>query len=141
MKQHLKTQLLVLLPLVFIAGLTFAAYDFVAPGCAPTACNSNEPLDVSANDQVKESGLSVNTFNVVGSTFIGGSTYFGGSVSGGNPNTKYSSLYFGTEAKAVPVVVRGDTTLAGSFQSDTLKTGGGLKPLCANASGTLFICP
>ena len=150
MKNHLK-QFLIIIPLLLIAGVSFAAYSFVAPntppGCAsgttagtPPNCNTDSPLDISATDQVKDGGLSVNTFQSrTGSDFVQ-QTAFTGLVNGGTNTVTSSTIPFGTTAKKVSISQSGNTKIVGTYQSDSLKTGGGSKPLCASTDGTFYIC-
>lgn len=139
MKNHFK-KFLIIIPLLLVAGGTFAAYTFVGPTAAPTSNNTDGPLDISATDQIKNGGLSVNTFQSrTGSDFLQQTT-FTGLVNGGTVAAGTSSIPFGTSANKASIKETGNATIAGNYQSDSLKTGGGVKPLCANATGTFYIC-
>ena len=139
MKKHLK-QLLLILPLILVAGASFAAYTFVGPTGAPTTNNTDGPLDISSTNQIKTGGLAVNTFQSrTGADFKQQST-FTGLVNGGTAAGTTSTITFGTTANKTSVSNIGNTAIVGSFQSDSLKTGGGSKPLCADANGVFYIC-
>lgn len=151
MKKHFK-QLFLIIPLVFIAGATFAAYSFIGPATTtstptctsgngtPPNCNTDAPLDISATDQVKNGGLAVDTFHSRTGSDFAQQTAFTGLVRGGTSTDTNSTIPFGTSSKQVSVNNVGNTTVTGNYQSDSLKTGGGSKPLCADNTGTFYIC-
>jgi hypothetical protein len=137
MKKDL-SQLLVLVPLLFIAGVSFASYNYVGPTCAPEVCNTDAPLDGSASAQVKNGGLSVNAFYVPGNAYFDQNSYVGGAMFGSAAAN--DTVIVGTSGLPTSVVATGNIFISGQYQSNTLKTGGGKKPLCTDANGTLYIC-
>ncbi|MDB5254872.1 MAG: hypothetical protein JWL92_248 [Candidatus Nomurabacteria bacterium] len=137
MKKDL-SQLLILIPLLFIAGVSFAAYDYVGPACAPPGCNTDVPLDGSASSQVKNGGLSVNAFYVPGNAYFDQNSYVAGAIFG--PVATNNTVVVGTSAAPTGVANTGNIFISGQYQSETLKTGGGKKPLCADTNGTFYIC-
>ncbi|GEM_PF-2334463 len=132
------SQLLILIPLLFVAGVSFAAYSYVGPTCAPEGCNTDAPLDGTASVQVKNGGLSVSAFYVPGNAYFDQNSYVGGAIFG--PTTTNNTVIVGTSAAPASVVNTGNIFISGQYQSNTLKTGGGKKPLCTDANGTLYIC-
>lgn len=139
MKNHLK-QFLIVIPLLLIAGASFAAYTFTGPTAAPTANNTEAPLDITGTDQVKNGGLSVNTFQSRSAADFAQQVTFKGLVNGGTVTKAASTISFGDSSHKVSVNNTGNATVAGTLQSDSLKTGGGNKPVCADADGTIYIC-
>ncbi len=134
---------LILLPLLLVAGITFAAYSFTGPTVAPTSNNTDGPLNDSATDQVKTGGLSVNTFDAASNAYFNQNAIFTGSIFGGTPNNGTAPVNFGNPADTanpVNVSIAGTDTVVGTYQSDTLKTGGGIKPVCADQDGEFYIC-
>jgi hypothetical protein len=140
MKKHL-SKLFIIIPLLLVGGAAMAAYTFVGPISGPTANNTDAPLDVSATNQIKNGGLSVATFEARGNAYFDQSTYFSGMIRGGTVANNAPNVSFGSTAAPANVVQTGNMFLSGTYQSDTLKTGGGLKPLCADSAGKFFICP
>ncbi|MDB5188780.1 MAG: hypothetical protein JWM92_378 [Candidatus Nomurabacteria bacterium] len=139
MKHHFK-KLLILIPLVFIGGLALAAYSFTAPTSGPSANNTDSPLDTSSTDQIKNGNLAVNTFQSAAGAYFAQQVSLTGMVRGGTPSDASSTVSFGDSGHAVSVSNIGNTGIAGNYQSDSLKTSGGTKPLCADTHGTLYIC-
>ncbi|HTH93121.1 MAG TPA: hypothetical protein VL576_01390 [Candidatus Paceibacterota bacterium] len=139
MKQHLK-KLLILIPLVLIATGVFAAYTFVAPTSAPTANNTAGPLDISANNQVKNGGLAVNTFQSRTGSQFAQQTQFTGLVNGGTAGSTNSTITLGNASDVTSINETGNVAVANYYQSDSLKTGGGNKPICADSNGVFSLC-
>jgi hypothetical protein len=139
MKKNL-SQLFIIIPLVFLATGVFAAFSYTAPTAAPTSNNTDGPLDIGSTDQVKDGGLAVNAFQSRTGSFFAQRSTFTGLVRGGTPSDTTSSIAFGDSSHAVTLSNVGNIALGGTLQSDTLKTGGGSKPLCADTNGTFYIC-
>lgn len=139
MKKHL-TQLFILIPLLFTAGIVMAAYSFVPPTTAPDAGNTEAPIDTSITDQIKHGGLAVNAFNVQGGAYFAQQVSFADTVQGGAPGVTSSTINFGDTSHQVSVQDLGSTSIIGNYQSDSLKSGGGLKPVCADTNGAFFLC-
>jgi hypothetical protein len=143
MKKQLLQLLLCSLALVCIATMTRA---YSVPIGAVGAVNTNPPLDTSSLDQIKSGGLSIGTFHVQGNSSFGSNpttnyVLLNGLVRGGNAtSTTPGQVVFGGTSNKVDVAFSGGVAIDGTFQSDTLKTGGGKKPLCANGNGALYIC-
>jgi hypothetical protein len=138
-KDNLK-KLLILVPLVLLATGAFAAYTFVGPTAAPTSNNTDGPIDISGSNQIKNGDLAVNAFQSrTGSDFLQQSQ-FTGLVNGGTVNSTNSTVTFGNSSDSTSVNNTGSIAIAGHYQSDSLKSGGGLKQLCANANGTFYLC-
>jgi hypothetical protein len=138
MKKHLK-KLFILIPLIFVAGATFAAYSFTGPTAPPSANNTDGPLIDTSLNQVKNGGLSVNAFAAAKNSFFNQDVIFTGTVFGGTPAAA-GPVAFGNTTNKVSVAITGSQSITGTYQSDTLKTGGGEKPLCADENGTFYIC-
>jgi hypothetical protein len=136
------SQLLILIPLLFIAGGAFAAYSYVGPTSAPTGNNTDIPLDVSSSTQIKNGGLSVNAFQVQNSAYFDQGSIFSGMIRGDSQAvpTSNTTIYLGTSSNPTAVAVAGSMFASGTYQSDALKTGGAQKPLCANTTGTFYFC-
>jgi len=142
MKKYL-AQLAFIIPLLFVAGIAMAAYSFVGPTATPPGNNTDGPLDVSSSNQIKNGDLAVNAFQVVsGSEFAQQASFTGlvnGGTAGATSNTS-STINFGTSSTPVSVNNIGNATVSGNYQSNSLKSGGGLKPLCADPNGTFYLC-
>ncbi len=138
MKKQLIQILICSLALVFIATLVHA---YSAPmGTAGTA-NTYGPLDTSSVDQTKAGGLTVGTFQDQGNALFMQNTLFNGLLRGGSAaSTTVMPVTFGGPSNKVDVAFTGGVSINGTYQSNTLKTGGGKKPLCANPAGVLYIC-
>src|ERR1700744_5978848 len=97
MKQHLK-KLLILIPLVFVAGAAFAAYSFVGPTAAPTSNNTDAPLDISSTNQIKNGGLAVGTFQARSGSDFAQQSQFTGLVNGGTAGSTNSTITIGNSS-------------------------------------------
>lgn len=143
MSKHLKDNLkkmLILVPLVLIATGAYAAYSFVGPTTTPTGNNTDAPIDISASNQVKNGDFGVKAFQVVGGAQFSQQTQLTGLVNGGTTSTATSTITFGNSTDKTSINNTGSAAITGYYQSDSLKTGGSLKPLCADQNGTFYIC-
>lgn len=138
MKKQLLQLLICALSLVFVATVAKA---YTPPVSAPGNGNSDAPLNVSAVNQSKTGGLTVGTFQARNDSYFDQNVYFDGLIRGGTVNSPASTpVTFGGPANKVDVSFTGTASINGVYQSDSLKTGGGLKPLCANQNGTVYLC-
>lgn len=130
-----RTQLITFITaLVLCAGIV--AYAYTNPtGSAPT--NIDEPLDESASDQVKDGDLGVGAFVASGNALLKQQTIFGAEIYGsGSPEV----LHIGDSTTPVSVTITNNLKQAKWIQSDTLKTTGGYKNLCADTKGAISNC-
>ena len=98
MKKYLRSQLMLIVPLLFVAGISAAAFTYTGPSSAPSAGNTEAPLDISTNDQVKNGGLSVNEFHVSGNSYFDQDSAFSGHIFG---ETNSDIVTFGTSANQI----------------------------------------
>jgi hypothetical protein len=136
-KKQLLQLILCALALVFIATMTHA-YS-IPLGSQAGAINTDMPINVGSADQVKSGGLTVGTFQAQGNSYFAQTVLFNGLIRGGS-TAAAKPVAFGGPANKVDVLFTGGVAIDGTYQSDTLKTGGGKKPLCADGNGTLYIC-
>lgn len=132
--------LTVIIAIVFIAAISFASsYGYHAPAVAPTGSNTDSPITISVTDQVKDGGLSVNSFYATGTALLKDQAIFEGEVYG-NTDTP-STLHFGDATHRVALNLNGGEQSA-ALQSDTVQSTGGLKKLCTSAitPGLIVIC-
>jgi len=83
--------------------------------------------------------LSVNTFEARGNALFNQDAIFTGPVFGGTLLTN-APVAFGGPSTPVDVAITGTDNITGTYQSDTLKTGGAEKPVCADSNGTFYLC-
>lgn len=128
----------VLIAIVFLAGVTHA---YIAPTGAAGTTNTDGPLTATSVDEAKAGGLGVGTFLAQKNSLFQQNTYLDASIRGGTPTSSANvPVKFGDSTYKVDTAFTGTIGISGFYQSDTLKTGGGKKPLCANSTGTLYIC-
>jgi hypothetical protein len=139
MKKHL-SKFLILIPLLFVGGLSYAAYTYIAPTGVPTTNNTDGPLVDTSTDQAKAGGLSVNAFSAAHNSLLNQNAIFAGPVFGGTPDDPTSPVVIGDSTSSLGLNITGSDSITGAYQSDILKTGGGLKPLCADTTGQFYIC-
>jgi hypothetical protein len=139
MKKNL-SKLLILIPLLFVGGLSYAAYTYIAPTGVPTTNNTDGPLVDTSTDQAKAGGLSVNAFSAAHNSLLNQNAIFAGPVFGGTPDDPTSPVVIGDSTSSLGLNITGSDSITGAYQSDILKTGGGLKPLCADTTGQFYIC-
>jgi hypothetical protein len=140
MKKHLR-QLLIILPLLLVATGVFAAYSFTGPSSNPTSNNTDGPLDISATDQIKNGGLSVNTFYSENGSDLKQQSSFAGLVNGGTASEGSSTIQFGNSSDQTSVDLSGNASVKGTLQSDSLATPDGkTDTLCADANGNFYVC-
>ncbi len=138
MKKQLSQLLIASAALVLLAGI---AHAYTPPKSAPGAGNTDAPITTASTNQVKSGGLSVGTFVAQKDADFEQMTFLNGMVLGGSSSdTTDKPVTFGSSASKVNVLFTGRLEVKGVYQSDSLKTGGGKKPICANADGVLYIC-
>lgn len=113
---------------------------------SPPSNNTIFPVNVSANDQVKLGGLSVNAFMANQNAQFDKVIYLQGPMHGGTAASSDSTIAFGgTDPvnnainRVVNMYVTGGLKAANTIQSDTL-AGLNASELCANSSGVLIRC-
>lgn len=113
---------------------------------SPPSNNTIFPVNVSANDQVKLGGLSVNAFMANQNAQFDKVIYLQGPMHGGTVASVDSTIAFGgTDPvnnainRVVNMYVTGGLKAANTIQSDTLR-GLSVGELCANSSGVLIRC-
>lgn len=138
--KKLIAQLLLTVPVcVLLATVSSTAYT--APLFGPGGDSGEHmPVTIGATDQDKKGGLSVHAFVASSGAQFDQDVSFVGMIRGGTPSDVNSTVTFGNTSASVGVKIAGLTAIDGKFQSDALKTGGGEKPLCAKADGTIYLC-
>lgn len=124
---------------IFLALGTVGAYT--APTTNPTGDNTEEPVLENVTSQAKSGNLSVYAFDVSLGSIFNQDTTFESIVAGGDETDTNSTLSFGDTTHETSIAVAGTLLTQKTFRSDSLRhSGPGLKPLCANAAGELFLC-
>jgi hypothetical protein len=143
MKQFQYKPLLVLV-IVFLAlaGIT-NAYD--APSATPTGDNTPGPLDISAENQLKDSGLSVNTFVARGNALFSQKAVFNGLIRGGSPTDVNSVINFGGTSGAtthsVEVQATGTVKATGILNATNLvHSNTDDQQICSDVDGNIILC-
>lgn len=137
---------LIILGILFgIAGIAGA---YTPPTSGAFGANTDGPLTIGANNQDKEGGLWVKTFQARGNAYFNLETYVQGDITGKEINGDgTSTVLLGGETVdgkqyTVSAGINGAVNVSGLIQSDSLATGpgGGKKPVCADVNGTFFLC-
>ncbi len=137
MKKKLLQLSAAVLSLVFLAAV---AHAYTPPISAPTAGNSDAPLNVGSVDQAKSGGISVGTFLAQKSAYFDQNVLFDGLIRGGTPAAS-APITFGGPSNKVDVLFSGALSINGVYQSNSLKTNdGGTDPICADANGVIYVC-
>lgn len=138
MKKNLLQLVLCAFALIFVASMVSA---YTLPTKAPSAGNTDGPLIIGAINQTKSGGLSVGSFQVRKDAYFAQNVFFNGLLRGGTATSNIGApVKFGGPSNRVDALFSGAVSISGTYQSNTLKTGGGKKPLCADSTGTLYIC-
>ncbi len=164
MKHYLKTLVVLIIALVFVAGISYATP--LIPGYSnPTvsAPNDNgelEPITIGSDDpqgahingpNIKTGGLTVFNFLARGNAWMQQHSFFTRQVRGIADNgaisitAPHTTLRFGANNisgfpnSTVSLAVSGDTAVRDRFQSDTLITGPD-RYVCSESDGVLVLC-
>ncbi len=131
-------------------GLSYVYAAWANPASTPPACTTSIPCDspVTAlvTDQIKPSGLSVDTFIATQNAKFDQRTFFRGTIKGGAPLSPNPQLTIGGLAGTAPndviTDVNGDVRSQGTLSSDELiaAAGSGTR-LCADGVGHVVYCP
>jgi hypothetical protein len=142
MKQLPFKPLLALVVVFFaLAGITNA---YNSPSVAAPGSNTAEPLDISAESQVKNSGLSVNTFVARGNALFSQKAIFNGLIRGGSPTDTNSTINIGGVSGgtySVDVHATGTAKAITGFNASTLTHAyASDQQICSDADGNIIIC-
>lgn len=119
---------------------------------APSAGNTETPLNTGAGDQVKPigscapnncGGLALGgTFLASKSAEFDGTTFLSGIVGGGSDGSfpASSMLYFGFSGNPTPITVSGALSTTSSLKSTLLANADGTKTLCSDENGVVGFC-
>jgi hypothetical protein len=136
----MKKQLLQIIGLsLFAVLIASVASAYTPPSAAAPAGNTDGPLTVGSANQIKAGGLTVGTFQARENAYFDKNVLFNGLIRGGTPNAA-APVKIGDSAAKTSVALSGTMNIDGYYQSDSLKTGGGKKPLCSDDNGVLYIC-
>lgn len=132
--------------LAFVLG-SVSAGTFSFPTATPTGGNVALPLNPSANDQIKNGGLTVNGFTAFQDANLAQMTFInGGSISGAKivSNTlSPDTLKIGDTTNTVAMNVNGTTTATGSITASNVAKAtndGSSSTLCSDASNKIVLC-
>ena len=117
-------------------GVTHAS--FTLPTTTPPGANVATPLHTGP-DQVKDAGLSVNTFLATQNAAFKQQTFLNGTVFGGKPGDASSTVSIGDSTAPANVAVNGNLSAATFLQSSSVANTSASN-LCATADGTIVTC-
>lgn len=130
-----------LIALGLMLGIAGAVSAYTPPTTGAFGANTDAPINTSALNQDKAGGFSTTTFHVRGNALFNQETFAGGIVTGGNIQSDGSNtVAIGNSTYGVSTAINGSISTLGTIQSNSLLSGGGKKPVCANADGTFFLC-
>ncbi|MFZ4500064.1 MAG: hypothetical protein ACOYMZ_01020 [Minisyncoccia bacterium] len=130
-----------LIALGLALGIAGAVSAYTPPTTGAFGANTDAPINTSALSQDKAGGFSTTTFQARGNALFSQETFAGGVVTGGNIQSDGSNtVAIGNSSYGVNTTINGSISTLGTIQSNSLVSGGGKKPVCANADGTFFLC-
>ncbi len=130
-----------LIALGLMLGIAGAVSAYTPPTTGAFGANTDAPINTSALNQDKAGGFSTTTFQARGNALFSQETFAGGIVTGGNIQSDGSNtVAIGNSSYGVSTAINGSISTLGTIQSNSLLSGGGKKPVCANADGTFFLC-
>lgn len=130
-----------LIALGLALGIAGAVSAYTPPTTGAFGANTDAPINTSALNQDKAGGFSTTTFQARGNALFSQETFAGGIVTGGNIQSDGSNtVAIGNSSYGVSTAINGSISTLGTIQSNSLLSGGGKKPVCANADGTFFLC-
>ena len=118
------------------------AHGYTNPTVSAPGDNSEqEPISIDGSYGIKSGGLSVGTFQARDNAWLAQDVFFGGMLRGGVASDTSSTIEFGNGSeRIVSVDQTGSLQVDGAIQSPQLQSSGS-ELVCADASGTLIICP
>lgn len=140
MKTSLLTNLkYIMLGLVLAAGLSLVHADFPAPTTTPPGGNIDVPLHTGP-DQVKDGGLSVNTFQALQNAQFKQQTFLNGTVFGGGPTDTHTlPVVIGDAGAPANIAVDGNLSAVSFIKSGSVANVTSSN-LCATAQGVIVTC-
>ncbi|HEY0980366.1 MAG TPA: hypothetical protein VGE18_03085 [Candidatus Paceibacterota bacterium] len=137
----MKTTYYRLIALGILLGVAGVVSAYTPPTTGAFGANTDAPLNITAINQDKTGGLSVGTFYGRGSALFSQDTFVKGVITGGNiQGNGTSTVAVGDSSYKVNALINGSISTKGTIQSNSLASGGGKKPVCANQDGTFFLC-
>ena len=122
--------------LVGTIGLAYAAFPM--PSAAAPGNNIDVPVHTGPA-QVKNGGLSVNTFLANDNAQFKQQTFLNGTVFGGTPGLSTSTVAIGDGTAPANITVNGNVSAAQYIQSTSVANGDSSN-LCATTNGTIVTC-
>jgi hypothetical protein len=117
-------------------GVTHA--QFVGPTTTPPSGNIDVPIHTGP-DQVKNGGLSVNTFLANENAQFKQETFLNGTVFGGSPGGVIFTVPIGDSTAPANIAVNGNLSAVTLIQSTSVQNGNSSN-LCATTNGTIVLC-
>ena len=124
--------------LIVALSVGFIHADFPSPTATPPGANIATPLHTGP-DQVKDAGLSVNTFLANQNAAFKQQTFLNGTVFGGNPGDATSTVVVGDTTLPANIAVNGNLSAASFIQSTSVANASSSN-LCASPNGTIVTC-
>jgi hypothetical protein len=126
------------LGLAAVGALSLVHADFPLPAASAPGANIDAPVHTGPS-QVKNGGLSVNTFLANDNAQFEQQTFLNGTVFGGTPGLATSTVAIGDGTAPANIVVNGDVA-AHAFIQSTSVANANSSNLCATSTGTIVTC-
>ncbi|MEO5646359.1 MAG: hypothetical protein ABIO57_01145 [Candidatus Paceibacterota bacterium] len=125
--------------LIVALGLNMvSAASWIGPNASSPSGNIAIPLHTGPA-QIKDGGLSVDTFLASQNAQFGQQVFFKGMVRGGTPTDSSSTVQFGTGSNATNITATGNVSAVSSISSSSVANTSS-SPLCATTNGTIILC-
>ncbi|HWC57505.1 MAG TPA: hypothetical protein VG621_00935 [Candidatus Paceibacterota bacterium] len=147
MKNVFNNLKLITVGLVLVVGVNYVyASTWTPRPSTPPDGNTDFPVNVGTDPQLKPGALSVDAFTAALNGELDGTTYFQGLLRGGTPTTNDSNIAFGgddpldvSKQHAVDLVVNGGIGAQQTITTGSL-TSSALSKVCATPDGVLVLC-